>query len=131
MNIWILGRAVYGEATNIFRRVFCMRWHEDLYAGESVRPKLKRVKWKIAHNAGQLRVYVITLASNGSNLLDIVPAWELMQKYYPKKSLCVIGLAGNYEEALELAGHIISDMYRQTGGFDIKGFIRQKGKRDA
>lgn len=108
-------------------RFFCMKWHENLYTGESVRKKYKKVKWKIMHHAGQLRVYVISLASGRDNLLDIIPSWELLQKHYPSRDLYVVGLAGSYDEALELAGHIVSDVYRKTGGFDVKGFIRQKG----
>lgn len=107
-----------------------MKWHEDLYVGESIRHKQKKVKWKIMHNVGQVFVYVITLAGNEENLLDIIPARELLQKYYPRKDLYVIGLAGSYREAAELAGHIVSEVYRATGGFDVRGYIRQKGKRD-
>lgn len=106
-----------------------MEWHEDLYAGESVKKKLKKVKWKIMHHAGQLRVYVITLASGQDNLLDLIPSRELLQKGYPKKNLYVVGLAGNYDEALELAGHIVSDVYRATGGFDVRSYIRPEGKQ--
>lgn len=108
-----------------------MRWYKDLYAGPSVLPKIKNVKWKIIHNAGQLRVYVITLATNEKNLLDIIPARELLQKHYPKQELYVVGLAGNYEEALELAGSIVSEVYRMTGGFDVRSYIWQKGNRKA
>ena len=106
-----------------------MEWHKDLYLGSSVRSRQRKIKWKIMHNAGQLRVYVITLASNEKNLLDIIPSRELMQKYYPKHRLYVVGLAGNYNEALELAGCIINDVYRTTGGFDVRSYIRQQGKQ--
>lgn len=111
------------------RRVFCMEWHKDLYTGESIRGRQKKVKWKIMHNAGQPFVYVLTLASNEENLLDIIPARELLQKHYPKRGLYVVGLAGNYNEALALAGHIVNEVYRATGGFDVRGYIRHKGRR--
>lgn len=62
-----------------------MIWYKDLYVGESIVHKTKKVKWKIMHNAGQIGIYVITLASNTQNLLDIIPSYELMQKGYPKK----------------------------------------------
>ncbi len=107
-----------------------MEWHKDLYAGESVRRRQRNVKWKIMHNAGQLYVYVITLASGESNLLDIIPSWELLQKHYPKSGLYVVGLAGSYREALELAGHIVNDVYKATGGFDVKRYLKQRGKQD-
>ncbi len=108
-----------------------MRWYENLYAGDSILRRQKKIKWKIIHNAGQIRVYVITLASNPANLLDIIPSWELMQKHYPKRELYVIGLAGSYDEAVELAGKIVSEVYAVTGGFDIRSYIYQRGKQDA
>ena len=111
------------------RRVFCMEWHKDLYTGESIRGRQKKVKWKIMHNAGQPFVYVLTLASNEENLLDIIPARELLQKHYPKKGLYIVGLAGNYEEALELAGCIVSDVYKATGGFNIRKYLCKRGKQ--
>lgn len=107
-----------------------MKWHKDLYTGKSIRRRQKKVKWKIVHGAGQLRVYVISLASNRQNLLDIIPSRELLQKYYPKNGLYIIGLAGNYEEALEVAGHIVSEVYSKTGSFDVRSYICQKGKSD-
>ena len=106
-----------------------MKWYEDLYVGKTISHKKRKVKWKIMHNAGQLHVFVITLASNPGNLLDIIPARELMQKYYTKKELFVIGLAGNYEEALEVAGHIISEVYGKTEGFDVKSYLQHKESR--
>lgn len=106
-----------------------MKWHEDLYSGESIKPRIKKVRWKIIHSAGQIHVYVITLASNEQNLLDIIPSRELLQKHYPKKGLYIVGLAGNYEEALELAGCIVSDVYKATGGFNIRKYFLQQGKQ--
>lgn len=106
-----------------------MRWHRDLYAGESVQHKQRKVKWNIIHHAGQLFVHVITLAANEKNLLDIIPAWALLQKQYHKKDLYVVGLAGNYQEALELAARIVCDVYQATGGFDIKDYFRRQGKQ--
>ena len=60
-----------------------MKWYEDLYVGDSIEGKVNRIKWKINHHAGTVSIYVIAFASNRQNLLDIIPAWELMQKSYP------------------------------------------------
>ena len=103
-----------------------MRWYEDLYAGESIRHKTEKIKWKIRHNAGQIHIYVITLASNPQNLLDIIPAQELMQKWYPKRDLYVVGLAHGYEEALEVVTQIIDEVYQQTGGFAVAAYLHNK-----
>ncbi|MBO5371346.1 MAG: hypothetical protein J6A75_01360 [Lachnospiraceae bacterium] len=106
-----------------------MKWHRKLYAGESISKRQTKIKWKIMHNAGQIGVYVLTLAANPANLIDIIPSWELLQKHYPKKDLYVIGLAGNYEEALLLAGQIVQEVYAKTDGFDIRSYIQERGKQ--
>lgn len=57
-----------------------MKWYDDLYVGESIVHKTNKIKWKIRHNAGQINIYVITLASSEKNLLDIIPSHELLQR---------------------------------------------------
>lgn len=112
-----------------------MTWYDDLYVGESIVHKTKKIKWKICHNAGQINIYVITLASNSQNLLDIIPAQELMQKGYPKAGLHVVGLAKGYDEAMEVAVSIVDEVYQQTGAFEIKSYLDGKrmrhGREDA
>ena len=97
-----------------------MKWYEDLYVGDSIAGKANRIKWKINHHAGTVSIYVIAFASNRKNLLDIIPAWELMQKSYPgKKQMQIIGLAKGYAEALELVRSIIEEVYQNTGDVDV------------
>lgn len=103
-----------------------MIWYDKLYVGESIVHKTNMVKWKIRHNAGQINIYVIALPSNRANLLDIIPAQELMQKAYPKKNLYIVGLAKGYDEAIELAASIVDEVYRQTGAFAITDYLMKK-----
>ena len=91
-----------------------MTWYDELYVGESIVHKTKRVKWKINHNAP---------ASNDKNLLDIIRAAELLQKGYPKKDLKIAGLAGSYDEALEVAVSIVDEVYRNTGAFFVRSYL--------
>lgn len=106
-----------------------MIWYEDLYVGESIVHKTKKIKWKILHNAGQINIYVITLASNRENLLDIIPSQELLQKGYPKKELYVVGLAKGYEEAIEVAASIVDEVYRNTGEFQVEQYLNEKRRK--
>ena len=96
-----------------------MKWYEDLFVGEAVTGKIKKIKWKIEHNAGMLHTYIITFPSNEENLLDIIPTRELLQKGYPKKNLHIIAVAGNYDEALLLACDIVKETYENTGKTDV------------
>lgn len=104
-----------------------MIWYKSFYAGEAIKAK-EKVKWKILHNAGQLDIYVIALSSTDGNLLDIIPSWELMQRYYPKSNMLVVGIDKGYESAMELAGRIIMDVYKETGTFKVKEYFLKKQK---
>lgn len=102
-----------------------MEWYRNLYASDSVAHKVNRIKWKINHNAGTVSVYVIAFSSNRKNLLDIIPAWELMQKSYPKKNMKIIGLAKGYQDALELVRLIIDETYQKTGTVDVRTYLKE------
>jgi hypothetical protein len=101
-----------------------MKWYDQLYVGDSIASKVNRIKWKINHNAGTVSIYVVTLASNPDNLLDIIPARELMQKGYPKKDLMIIGIAKGYNEALLVVQRVIEDTYRKTNDVNVRRMIR-------
>lgn len=105
-----------------------MTWYEDLYVGKSITRQTKKIKWKIRHNAGQIDIYVITLASNPENLLDIIPARELLQRGYPKQNLYIVGLAKGYDEAVEVAVSIVDEVYRKTGTFAVRCYFADKKK---
>lgn len=108
-----------------------MIWYENLYIGESIpkkNGKIKRLKWKIDHNAGLLNIYIIVLCRCGDNLLEIIPSKELLQKAYPKKGLFVVGIARGYDEALQTAAGIVIDVYQHTGGFQVEQYLLRNTK---
>lgn len=101
-----------------------MKWYKDLYVGESISHKVDKIKWKINHNAGTLSIYIIALASNPQNMLDIIPTRELLQKAYPKKEMRIIGLAGSYNEAIELVRKIVEETYNVTGNANVRYYLK-------
>lgn len=106
-----------------------MKWYKKLYVSESIGKKANRIKWRIDHNAGTVSVYVIALSSNPDNLLDIIPAWNLMQAHYPRENVRIIGLARGYDEALELVRVIVDETYQSTSGVDVRSYLRQREER--
>ena len=108
-----------------------MRWYRKLYVSEAIGDKAGRIKWKINHNAGTVSVYVISFASNPDNLLDIIPAWQLMQKGYPKKDLKIIGLAKGYDDAIALVQQIVEETYANTGDVDVWSYLKEERRREA
>jgi len=91
--------------------------------GEQARKNRYRIVRKIRWNKLQIDVYVITLASNPKNLLDIYPSYILRQKYFQKQEYLIVGIAKGYDEAVEVATRILMEVYTQTGAFGIREYI--------
>jgi len=94
-----------------------------MYLGESIKREGKRIKYKIIYHKRIYGYCLITLPSNPDNLFDIIYSETLSLPYYKERSFDVIGLAGSKTEAFELVGRIIQEVYRKTGGFDIKSYL--------
>ena len=102
-----------------------MKWYKNLYVSETIGKKVNKFKWKINHNAGTINIFLICLPSNSDNLLDIVPAVEIMQKGYPKKDMHIIGMAKGYEDAVELTRRIIEETYNSTGDVNVVKYLKE------
>ncbi|MCM1252893.1 MAG: hypothetical protein NC321_08725 [Clostridium sp.] len=100
-----------------------MKFYKNLYIGDTIKEPNK-VKRKLKHHAGQLRVFVIILAS-GSDQLEICHNMLLEQPYYKKKENApyIIGIAGSYEEAVALVCEIAKEAVAQNGDADLKKYL--------
>ncbi|WP_235828954.1 hypothetical protein [Anaerosacchariphilus polymeriproducens] len=106
-----------------------MKWYRKLYIGEKAKKDRFKFIWQVKHRHIVWNGYVITLASNEQNLLDIIQVTELLQPYYKNRELFIVGIAKGYDEALIVAKDIIDEVYQKTGEFNIRQFILncQKG----
>lgn len=100
-----------------------MRWAVNLYTTESTKKKLPRIMWKVRMRKVQPELRLITIASNGQNLLDIIPAAAYLQKGLANLSPDIVGVAKGQEEAQMLAVQIISDVWEKSGGFDVRNYF--------
>lgn len=98
-----------------------MKFYRRLYVGESVK-KVNKVKWKLYTGAGQFQIYLIAL-SNTSDQLDIFHCSLLKQKHFDRKSLCIVGLAGDKGEAYQLVGKMLADTLADGMGGNIKDYL--------
>ena len=100
-----------------------MKWYRHIYIGEQARKDRYRIIGKIRHNRFQMDIYVITLASNSKDLLDIYPSYVVRQKHFQKQEYWIVGIAKGYEEAIEVAVKIVMEVYTKTGTFGIREYI--------
>ena len=90
-----------------------MKWYRKLYIGENAKKDKYKVFGHIRKNRFCADTFLITLASNTCNILDIYSANMLLQ----------VGLAKGRDEALNLVRDIIDEVYNATGGFDIREYL--------
>ena len=100
-----------------------MKWYNKLYLGENAMKRKRKIINNIRFNKPQLGVYVITLPANEKNSLDIYPSNVLLQKYFRKRDLTVVGIAEGREESLMLMQRIVMDCYNQTGQYLVKELV--------
>ena len=98
---------------------------KKLIVGKSLKNKKQKIMWKIRHNSGMFDVFVITLSSNKDNLLDIINSSVLMQKYYPKDNMIIVGIAKGYDEAVDIVGRIVEKVYKETGSFNVREYVER------
>lgn len=103
-----------------------MDWYSQLYIGEGAKPKAKKIIRKIKRNAGQVDIYLITLASNGQDMLDIINSAYLKQPAVRRNLPMIVGIAKGYEEAVSLVRQMLQETYEQTGDFRIPVYLAEK-----
>ena len=100
-----------------------MQWAENLYLTDKTAKKKDKIIRKANRGMGMVSIYLITLASNPENLFDIFHAAHLKQPAFYKQDLFVVGIASDYEEALELVQRMVEDIYRKTGGVAVREYF--------
>ena len=100
----------------------CCDFFSKLYIGDSVKnPRL--VKWKLKHGAGQLFIYVVTASDIPCGQLEIKHCAFLKQKYYLRHPEFIYGIAGSYNEALDIVMKISDEASVCGMEGDIKGYL--------
>ena len=102
-----------------------MKFYKYLYIGDTVKDPAK-AKRKLKLHAGQL-VYVICIAQ-GNDQLEIFHSAYLKQKYYRLYPPVIVGIANNYDEAVELVIRITKECFATTGCCNLKEYLKWKAK---
>ena len=73
---------------------------------------------------------LVTLASNGKDLFDILPSHLLKQKALRRNLPMIVGIAVGYEEAVDLVVGIVEETIRKTGGTDVRQYLKDKLEKE-
>ena len=103
-----------------------VRFLDDLYASDAVRPKISSIKWKMLCGIGMTRLHFITLSDNKKDLFDIYPAAVFKQKSIRRSDRVILGIAESSKAATALIEQMINDCLRNSGDLsDIRGYYEQ------
>ena len=103
-----------------------LKWYSDLYIGEKANKKTKSIIRKINKGQGQITAFVITLAYNEEDQLEVFNASLLLQQLARETCPMIIGIASGYDEAIELVTRITEEVYQETGTTDIRAYLEEK-----
>ena len=101
-----------------------LTYRPNLYLGDSIdETKLDKIIHKLERRPLFSGLYLITLSGNPSDQLELFEAKQLRQTYYHKKTIDVIGLAGNKEESVNLVETIVQDCLAARGDCNLKEYL--------
>lgn len=101
-----------------------MKWYRDLYLDERIKKSKEQLIKKAETNAGLPGIYLITLAANGRDLLDVFAADLLFFPALHGRCPMIVGAAKGKDAAVSLAAKIAMEAYRSSGNFDIPRYLR-------
>ncbi len=106
-----------------------MKWYRPIMVGEQAKRRRYRIIGKIKRNLFQKDIYVVTLAFNQQDLLDIYPAWILLQPYFIRKDFMIVGIAKGYQEALQVITQLVMEVYQKTGDVKLREYLEEGQSR--
>lgn len=103
-----------------------MKYYHAIYMEEKLLSEKMEILRKIENDEWQFEKYLIALTKSERNHLEIFHSALLIQKSISKEKLFIVGIAGGYQEALELVEKITREVYDETKGVDIRNYILRK-----
>ena len=104
-----------------------LKWSTNLYVGPSVARYSRRIRKRLDEGKSDVGHYLLTLAANENDELDILETFFLSQETIRDRLPAIVGIAGTKKEALELARKITEDCVQETGGADLRRYLQKKG----
>ena len=107
-----------------------MKFYPLLYVSPTLEKKKEKIIRKLKINIGLRGVFILTLASNGRDLFDIMDAAYVKQKALRRNLPMIIGIAASHGEALSMAIRIIEEAISETGTVDVKQYLKNQLKKE-
>lgn len=105
-----------------------IRYTENLYLGKTASDMKEKVVHTIARGGTMPGLYLITIASNGVDQLDILSSVFLRQERTRENLPLVVGAAIGRIESFHVVRKMIEDAWRATGSADAKSYLLERAQ---
>ncbi len=108
-------------------RWYKLVWSDKLYVGDGIKVTYKAViaDINIFWFSDIKNEYVVILAQNEKNLLEMIPVKELELAYYQEVELYAVGIAADKGEATEIVRRIMEDVYTAQANTDVRMYFNR------
>ena len=103
-----------------------MKWMNNLYLGNLSGERAAEIKERIRAGKPALNTFVLFLPEHENNQLEMMDAKQLLQHYYRRSGLTVIGAAASHKEGLSLIARLTEEALKQTGSPLLRPYLEQK-----
>ena len=104
-----------------------MRYCNRLYLGQSAERYEKRIRARLDAGKTDTGHYLITLASNGTDMRDIIGTGFLVQPSLARHLPMIVGIARTKKEAIDMVVQMVDDCLRSRGDCDLRAFFESAG----
>ena len=98
-----------------------LTWYKNLYLGNTVRGQERKLIRRLEKG-----VWLVTIASNEENNLDLIPSELLLQKALRVQCPMIVGIGFTRLEALLILVQIVQEVYRETKDMNIRAWLLER-----
>lgn len=105
-----------------------LEYYPQLYLSEGInRDKLEKLKKELLDTPQKAGVYLLTLARNEKDQLDIYESKYLERKYDKRDFSClIIGIAEDYEKAVGIVEQIVKETWAARGDAQLREYLMER-----
>lgn len=103
-----------------------LTWYKYLYVGDNAKKNIEKYRKHLDKGRVLSDVYVITLAANQVDQLDVMNSYYLLQDTLYRRCPLIVGITEGADEARQLVIQMLQETYEQTGTGNIKDYLMQR-----
>lgn len=100
-----------------------MNWYQNLYIGQTASEKCEDIIQKIENRQNLLTVYLITVAPDERNQLEIITPTVYYRQEKRYGAPMIVGIACGMSEARSLLVQMTQDVYDKTKSADFRSWF--------